>query len=126
MSDLIQLVQDADFALLDVEQTRVAIEAAKAALEMAKSDHDRAKAAFDEVIARADGLGVSRAKLRKIIEERAAVLSASGLLSVPVNKMGAQKPVAKAPKKSAKPKEKKDETYLGTEADASQEMHLDA
>lgn len=67
------------------------MEQSKVAFEMAKNDYDRAKAEFEKVLTRADGVGVSRPKLRKIIEERAAVLAASGLFSVPVNQMGSQK-----------------------------------
>lgn len=106
MSNLIELVQEADFALLEIEQSRIEMEAAKVAFEMAKNNHERARATFDEVISRADDIGVSRVKLRKIIEERALVLSASGLLSVPVNKMGSQKAM-RAAKKEPKAKGKK-------------------
>lgn len=106
MVDLIQLIQEADFALLDVERTRMGVESAKTALEMAKSDCDRAKSHFDSVIAKADSLGVPRAKLKKIIEERTAVLSASGLLSVPANKSNAQSPFGST-KKAPKAKSKK-------------------
>lgn len=132
MSELIQLIQEADLALLNVEQSRLAIEAAKVALELAKNDHDRAKGQFEEVLARADEVGVSRAKLRKIIEERALVLSASGLLSVPVNKLAANAKVVKAtPKKAAKPREQKrsdpfEEVVLENEHLESQEAVLNA
>ncbi len=114
MVDLIQLIQEADFALLDVERTRMGVESAKAALEMAKSDFDHAKSHFDSVISKADSLGVPRAKLKKIIEERTAVLSASGLLSVPANKSTAQSPFA-SPKKAPKTKSKKADESADTE-----------
>lgn len=110
MVDLIQLIQEADFALLDVERTRMGVEAAKTALDLAKTDCDRAKSHFDSVIAKADALGVPRAKLKKIIEERTAVLSASGLLSVPANKSSAQISFGTA-KKAPKVKSKKSDDF---------------
>ncbi len=97
-SDLVQLIQDADFAVMDIETTRMAFEASKTAVEFAKEDYERAKKTFDQVIAQADELGIPRAKLRKLVEERSAALLASGLLSVPVNKAARPKPAAKKAK----------------------------
>lgn len=118
MSQLIELIQEADLALLEIEQGRVAMDAAKVAFEMAKSDHERAKRTFEEVIARADEVGVSRVKLRKIVEERAAVLSASGLMSIPVNKLAAQK-APNGEKRESKRRAKKDMEPVQENAEAA-------
>lgn len=106
MSDFLQLVQDADWALLKVEQAKTAVELARINWEAAKSDLDAAKTEFDSVIARAEEVGVQRSKLRKIVEERVAVLSASGLLTAPVNKTANVKNT-KVEKKSTKGKASK-------------------
>jgi outer membrane protein TolC len=124
--DLIQLVQDADAALLDVERARLNVEAAKYALEMAKTDFDQAKSAFDAVIARADDVGVPRAKLKKIVEERTAVLSASGLLSVPANRPSITAKPAKPAKKNAKAKAaEKDSSEVKLDEDLSADADSD-
>ena len=102
--DLMQLIQEADMALIAMEQTRQTVESAKAALESAKTDADEAKSRFDEVIARADEFGVPRMKVRKLAEERAAALMASGLISEPVNRPR----LAKAPRAPRRPKSEAD------------------
>lgn len=107
MLDLFQLIQEADFALLDVERTRMGVDAAKYALETAKSDHDKAKTHFDAVITKADELGIPRAKLKKLVEERTAVIAASGFLSVPANKSGHQNATTPT-KKAPRPKKNKE------------------
>ena len=100
MTDLVQLIQDADFANIEMERARSQVEAAKAALEAAKDVFESSKFAFDQVIARADELNIPRAKLRKLVEERAAVLMASGLISQPVNASTPRPP--KSPKVTKK------------------------
>lgn len=107
MTELVPLIQDADLAHLEMENARAAVEAAKAQLEAAKDTLESSKFAFDQVIARADELGVPRAKLRKLVEERAAVLMASGLVSTPVNASATRTP---KPPKAAKKKKPVDET----------------
>ena len=102
--ELMQLIQEADMALIAMEQSRQTVELAKAALESAKTDADEAKARFDDVISRADEFGVPRMKVRKLAEERAAALMASGLISEPVNR---PRP-AKAPRASKRPKSEAD------------------
>jgi hypothetical protein len=120
VSDLVQLIQEADFAIMEIERSRAAVDAAKLALESAKEDFERARSAFDQVIAGADALAVPRAKLKKLAEERAAALLASGLFSTPVNQAKAVK-APKAPKKKApKSDERSDEAFEETPA------HLDA
>ena len=79
MSDLVQLIQEADISMLNLENARGAVEAAKAQFESAKEDFELAKTSFDETIAKADEINVPRAKLKKLVEERSAALMASGL-----------------------------------------------
>ncbi len=99
MNNLIQLIQDADVASVQMEQARQAVEAAKSAFEAAKAQADEAKTNFDSVVARADELGVPRAKLRKLIEERSAALMASGLMgSTTPSAPKVAKPARKRPK----------------------------
>ena len=117
MADLVELIQEADFALMEIERARVAMEGARITLEMAKNDHDRAKASFDEIVARADELGIPRVKIRKLAEERVAVLLASGLMSIPVNQLKAQR----VKKKPAKPK-----VVKGKEGESQEPVRLDA
>lgn len=126
MTDLVQLIQEADYATLEMEQTRAAVESAKMALELAKEDFEKAKAAFDQVIAKADEMNIPRAKLRKLAEERSAALMASGILSVPANQ------AARAPKTPKTPKKKTPKAELAAVPnedayeDGNDVIHLDA
>lgn len=116
MTELIQLIQDADAASVQMEQARQAADAAKSALEAAKAAADEAKTNFEGVVARADELGVPRAKLRKLIEERSAVLMASGLMGQSAASPAAR--VAKPAKKRVKiEKQNLDEDIVQGEAD---------
>jgi outer membrane protein TolC len=99
MSELLKFIQEADVAALDMERAKAAVEAAKLSLEAAKENLESARKAFDEVLLRADDLGIPRPKVRKLIEERTASLLASGL--VPAGNSAeapSPKPAAKAPK----------------------------
>lgn len=80
MSDLMKLIQEADVASVEFEKARAQVEAAKLSLETAKEQQDQARTALDEIVNRADELGVPRAKVRKLIEERTQSLMASGLI----------------------------------------------
>lgn len=102
-NDLMQLVQEADLALIQMEQARSLVEQAKLGFEMAKEDLDRSREAYDQVIAKADELGVPRAKLKKLAEERSAALFGSGLLSTPVNAPKAPRPAKASRKLREKP-----------------------
>jgi multidrug resistance efflux pump len=130
MTDLVQLIQDADFAHIEMENARSAVEAAKAQLEAAKENFESSKFAFDQVIARADEVGVPRAKLRKLVEERAAVLAASGLISTPVNPSANRTPKPPKPpkKKASKAVEESGESGESGESDfdASSTAHEEA
>ena len=97
MSDLVQLIQEADVSMLNLENARAAVEAAKAQFESAKEDFELARASFDETIAKADEINIPRAKLKKLVEERSAALMASGLYS---SHAGTTTKSAKAPKQS--------------------------
>lgn len=80
MSELMKLIQEADSAAVEFEKARAQVEAAKLCLETAKDLQDQARTALDEIVNRADELGVPRAKVRKLIEERTQSLMASGLI----------------------------------------------
>lgn len=79
MSDLIKLIQEADAAAIEFEKARTFVEIAKQNLESAKEAHEHARSFLDEIVSRADDLGVPRAKIKKLIEERTQALIASGL-----------------------------------------------
>lgn len=119
MNNLIQLIQEADAASVQMEQARQNVETAKAAFEAAKAQVDEAKTNFDAVVARADDLGVPRAKLRKLIEERSAVLMASGL-------MGQATPSAPRVAKPPRPKRTKTEKEEVDEDDTATTSHREA
>ncbi|MBX3019565.1 MAG: hypothetical protein KF767_16880 [Bdellovibrionaceae bacterium] len=107
-TELVQLIQEADLALVQLEQARSAVEAAKLGFELAKEELEQRRDSFEQVIARADDVGVPRSKLKKLAEERSAALLASGLLSSPITGSraapggGSTKP--KSPRKSKEPK----------------------
>lgn len=100
MSDLMKLIQDADIAAVNLEAARVQMEISKLQLETAKESHEQARRSLDDVIARSEDMGVPRSKLRKLIEERAQVLVASGLIPT----MEARPPIPKAPRAPKKSK----------------------
>jgi hypothetical protein len=101
MSELMKLIQEADSAAVEFEKARIQVEAAKQNLELAKEAHEQARHFLDEVMSRADDIGVPRAKIKKLIEERTQSLVASGLIP-----MGAElrSITPKAPRAPKKPK----------------------
>lgn len=105
-AELVQLIHEADLALVQMEQARTAVDMAKLHFEMAKEDFEARRQVFDQVIASADTLGVPRGKLKKLAEERSAALLASGLLAVPAN-AGRPGSLNKPPKSVRKTKEPK-------------------
>lgn len=111
-TELVQLIQEADFALVQLEQARSAVEAAKLGFELAKEELEQRRDLFEQVIARADEVGVPRGKLKKLAEERSAALLASGLLSSPISGSRASPGMApaktKSPKKNKEPKSPED------------------
>ncbi|MBL7555736.1 MAG: hypothetical protein JNM24_07925 [Bdellovibrionaceae bacterium] len=80
MSDLMNLIQEADVASIEFEKARAQVEAVKLSLEAAKEQQDQARTTLDEIVNRADEYGVPRAKVKKLIEERTQMLMASGLI----------------------------------------------
>lgn len=122
MSDLLQLIQEADVSAIEMEQAREGVEAAKQALEAAKERFDQTRTAFDQTIAKADDIGIPRAKLKKLIEERTSAFLGSGLVDTVERTPKVAKP--KAPKKS-KVTEEVIESFSDANADAG-ETALDA
>lgn len=93
MTNLITFLAEADEAALRLERARRELEAAKANLEAAKQSHDA-------IIARADDMGMTRAKLKRLTEERLASLIDTGLANLPSIAATAVRPVElKADKK---------------------------
>ena len=120
-----------DIAFLSqADSLTLKLELAKTALETAKSNLETAKQAFDELLAQADGHGIPKAKLKKLMEDRVQALFESGILAT----MGggdAHKPVAdlkrERPRRTAKKSEGelaiietgRDKSFLG-EPDAAE------
>lgn len=100
MSDLMKLIQDADMAAVDLEKARTQVEVAKQNLESAKDSHDQARSFLDEILAQADEIGVPRAKIKKLIEERTQALMASGLIPTAIESRPPIPKTPRAPKKS--------------------------
>lgn len=99
MSDLLNLIQEADVHAIEMEQAREAVEVAKQALEAAKERFDQTKTTFEQTVARADDIGVPRAKFKKLIEERTTAVLGSGLIeSLEKTPKAAKAP--RAPRKS--------------------------
>lgn len=80
MSELLKLIQEADVAALEMERAKAHVDATKSALETAKENLESARKAFDEVLTKADDLGIPRQKVRKLIEERTYALMTSGFM----------------------------------------------
>ena len=80
MSDLMKLIQDADVAAVDLEKARSQVETAKQNLETAKELQEQARLFLDEILSGAENIGIPRAKIKKLVEERTQMLVASGLM----------------------------------------------
>ena len=111
MTELMKLIQDADLASVEVERAREVVENAKASLEAAKEGFELAKTQFDQTLMRADEMGVPRAKLKKLAEERTTVLISAGLISA---NQEARHPIPRSPK----PAKKKAKSEIETETPA--------
>jgi hypothetical protein len=107
MSELLKLIQEADVASLEMERAKAAVEASKMALENAKETLETARKAFDEVLTKADDLGVPRQKVRKLIEERTYGLVTSGLMIEDAPQSSQRANVVKLPKAAKMPKKAK-------------------
>lgn len=106
MSDVLKVLQAGDLAGLEMEKARAAVEHARQVLDDARAKFEFAKQAFDDVAESAEEAGLAKAKFKKLIEERTAILWASGLVSsteggAPVRPAK----VARAPKKKSETNE---------------------
>lgn len=79
--ELIKLLQEGDATGLEMQKALEALELAKSAVDQAKERFDLTKNYFEQVISRADEAGISRAKFKKLVEERVAGLWNSGLIT---------------------------------------------
>ncbi len=79
MSDILKVLQAGDLAGLEMEKARAVVDAARLALEDARAKFEFAKQAFDDVAESAEEAGVAKAKFKKMIEERTAILWNSGI-----------------------------------------------
>ena len=100
MSDILRLIHETDLASIEMERAKDAVEAAKAALEVAKEKYEGARSQYEQTVAQADEIGIPRAKLKKLIEERTNSLMSSGLLGTAGDEKSKAPRSAKAPKKS--------------------------
>jgi len=100
MSEVMKLIQEADCAAIEMERARFAVEIAKATLETAKDGFEKARSFFDQTLIRADELGIPRAKIKKLIEDRTSALVASGLMASTDEKPRPPRP-ARVAKKTA-------------------------
>ena len=104
MSELLDLIQEADRVAFDLETARANIEVAKQNLELAKETFENTKRSYEEMLSKADDLGVPRPKIRKLMEERTLALVSSGLVFAdsPATSQPKSAKVAKASKPSKK------------------------
>lgn len=98
--DILKTLQDGDLAGLELEKSRESVELAKQALEVAKERFEAAKASFEDIAQRVDEAGMPKAKFKKVIEERTAVLWNSGFVTTRTDDRVRPAKVAKTPKKS--------------------------
>lgn len=85
MSGFLSLVGEADAVALTLEQTKQKVELAKLNLEAAKQELERVKEAYEDVLTRAEGAGLSKAKLKKLVEERIQEMANLGLVEGAIN-----------------------------------------
>lgn len=88
--------------LSQAEAVMLEMEKAKRNLETAKTNFENAKKDYDELLMKADDVGVPKAKLKKLLEDRIAMLFDSGIMDFLENQTDAS-----APKKPRKPKKAK-------------------
>ena len=117
MTNLISFLSEADSAALRLEGARRELETAKLNLE-------QAKLAYDSVVAKADELGIPRAKLKRLTDERLASLIDTGLAGLPASQSSAPRAVdtkADRPKKTSKAKIQNGKSDLDTDLDTAVE-----
>ena len=81
MTDLMKVIQDADIAALALEGARDLMEKSKAQWERTKEEFEVARQELDMIYVQADELGLPKAKIKKIIEERTSSLISMGFIS---------------------------------------------
>jgi hypothetical protein len=120
--------------LAKVDLAAVQFERAKREMEVAKMNFDRSKQTYEEVLTQAEALGLSKAKLKRVAEERVAALLESGLIDLgkeshPVTKKatveGKTDKVAKSKKKGRVDSDESQHATDKTEADISADMASD-
>lgn len=112
-NNLIHFLAEADAAALGLERARRDLEAAKQSLDVAKQ-------AYDVVIAKADDLGLPRAKLKRLTEERLAALIDTGLANFAPTAETSSRSNEVKPAKPKKPaRTKASDDSLAEDADAS-------
>ena len=114
-----QFFHQADQAAFNLEKAKRSLELAKAALEAAKL-------AFDDVMARAEELGVPKAKLRKIVEERVQVLFDSGLVGPELSSAAAVREAAAKPERIKRLKKPSEAAAATTDLAESAEIETDS
>ncbi len=95
--------------LAQADAATIQLEKAKRALESAKAELESAKKAYDEILAQADEMGVPKAKLRKLTEDRIQALFEIGLIDF------AEAPPAKPKRARSKSSSKTFEEKLAVE-----------
>lgn len=70
---VLEYLAKVDYAAVQFEQT-------KRELESAKANFERSKQAYEEVLMQAEALGLAKAKLKRVAEERVNALLESGLI----------------------------------------------
>lgn len=103
--------------LSQAEAVMLEMEKAKRGLEAAKASFEDAKRNYDEFLVRADEFGVPKAKLKKILEDRIAILFESGIMDFLENPNEAA--AAKKPRKTKRVKNSSVES--GSEATTAEE-----
>lgn len=68
--------------LAKIDLAAVQFEKAKREIENAKINFERAKQGYEEVLTQAESLGLSKAKLKRVAEDRVTALLESGLLDM--------------------------------------------
>lgn len=101
MTNLMDIIQLADLAALEVEKSKQSFENARMQLEKSRASLEESQNHFNQILTQSEELGIPKSRIKKIIEERVALLLSSGLISsqadeVPVPRIG------KAPKISRK------------------------
>lgn len=105
MSEFLSLVGEADSVAITLERTKQKVEAAKQALEAAKQELERVKEAYEEVLGRAEAAGISKAKIKKLVEDRILEMANLGLIESAATK-------TERVKRPAAPRKKKEEPTL--------------